>query len=399
MKDRIVEGIRRFFLSRAFYIILFCMLGLLAAASLFAGVRNGARYSQDFQYDAAKALSSGIDPYDVSLAGKRSPKVPGLSEYYAYYEGIGAPQKMEANQFPSLLYLLLPYTFFDAHTARIIWLISNLIFTAAIMLLLRVTFLKDMDRRFFAVSMLLMIAGLPWRNQMGVGQHTLFSTAFFLLAVYLSVEKERPGPAALALCISYFKYTLTVPLAVYFVYKRKWKELFLSIPLHIAGTAAAALILHESFSDMIIKPLKVAAALSSSGSMDVGALMGGGILSTAVTALILIFLAVLALFCPPDQDRLLMSVLVLWGLIMTYHRLYDYFVLIILFGYFAVKEERLPGIFCILTVCTVFFIPRIFNESSMSVVMTGIIYYAFTLFVTLKAMKTVREQRAGGDDG
>ena len=399
MKDRIKENIRKFSQGRAFYIILFCMLGLLAAASLFAGIRNGARYSQDFQYDAAKALSSGVDPYDVSLSGKRSPKVPGLGDYYAYYEGVGAPQRMEANQFPSLLYLLLPYTFFDAHTARILWLISNLVFTAVTVMLLRVTFLKDMDRRFFAVCMLLMIAGLPWRNQIGVGQHTLFSVAFFLLAVYLSVEKDRPGPAALALCISYFKYTLTVPLAVYFVYRRKWKELVLSIPLHVAGTAAAALILHESFFDMIIKPLKVAAALSSSGSMDVGALMGGGILSVAVTALILIFLTVLALFCPPDQDRLLMSVLVLWGLIMTYHRLYDYFVLIILFGYFAVKEERLSGIFCLLTVCAVFFIPRIFNESAVSVVITGIIYYAFTLYMTLEALKTVKEQRAGGDNG
>lgn len=282
MKDRIHEKILKFAGTKAFFIILFALTGILAAASLFAGIRNASVYSQDFQYDAAKALSAGIDPYDVSLEGKKSPRVPGLEDYYSYYESIGAPQRMEANQFPSLLYLLLPYTFSDARVARILWLVSNLVFTAMIVVLLRATFMKENDGRLFAVFMLLMISGLPWRNQIGVGQHTLFSVAFFLLAVYLSVEKEKPGPAALALCISYFKYTVTVPLAVYLIYKRKWKELALSIPLHVAGTVAAACILRESFFDMIIKPLKVASSLSSEGSMDIGAIIGGGAASAAV---------------------------------------------------------------------------------------------------------------------
>ncbi|MBO4373675.1 MAG: DUF2029 domain-containing protein [Lachnospiraceae bacterium] len=399
MKDRLKERIRIFTSGRTFFIILFGMLGLVAFASLFAGIKNGARYSQDFQYDAAKALASGTDPYDCSLSGKRSPMIPGLNDYYAYYESIGAPQRMEANQFPSLLYLLLPYTFFEASEARILWLISNLIFTAVIMVLLKLTFLKETEDRFFAIYMLLMIAGLPWRNQIGVGQHTLFSAAFFLLAVYLSVEKERPGPAALALSISYFKYTLTVPMAVYFIYKKKWKELVLSIPLHIAGTAAAAYILHESFFDMIIKPLRVAASLSSSGSIDLGALMGGGILSVIVSVLIMIFLMIFALMCPEGEDNIVISVCILWGLVMTYHRLYDFFILVAVFGYYTVKKERYADIFCLLTVCTVFFVPRIFNESAASMIVTGVVYYAFTLFMTFLAVRTVREHREGGENG
>lgn len=371
--------------------MLFAMTGLLAAISVYAGIRNAAVYSQDFQYDAARALSAGIDPYDISLSGKKSPKIPGLTDYYSYYESIGAPQRMEANQFPSLLYLLLPYTFFDAHTARILWLISNLVFTAMITVLLRATFMKQVEPKLFAVFMLLMTAGLPWRNQLGVGQHTLFSTAFFLLAVYLSTEKEKPGAASLALCISYFKYTVTVPLAVYFVYKRKWKELILSIPLHIAGTVAAACILHESFFDMIIKPLKVASSLSSEGSMDIGALTGGGLISVILTVLIMAFLIVFAIMCPPREDNLVISLCILWGLIMTYHRLYDYFIMIAVLGYFAVKRERYADILCLLTVCAVFFIPRIFNESRGSIIVTQIFYYAFTIFMSFAGVKKITD--------
>ncbi len=395
MKDKISEVIRKFARSRGFNIILFAIMGLLAAASLYAGIRNAYTYSQDFQYDAAKALAMGYDPYDYSLKGEISPDIPGLEDFYGYYESIDAPQRMEANQFPSLLYLLLPYTFFDASLARLLWLLSNLIFTVVIILLLKATFMKETDGKLFAVFSLLMIAGTPWRNQIGVGQHTLFSLAFFLLAVYLSVEKERPWAAGLALCISYFKYTVTVPLAVYLIYKRKWKELIISIPLHIAGTAAAALILKESFFDMLIKPLRVASALSGEGSMDIGALIGGGIPSLLVTVLLMIFLLVTALYCPEGNDSLVISLCVLLSLIMTYHRLYDYFVLIIVFAYFDVNRKGYAGIYYLITCFAVFFLPRLFHEAGPAMVFTALLYYIFTVYMMITAVRTVK----GGSDG
>ena len=74
---------------------------------------------------------------------------------------------------------------------------------------------------------LFMISGTPYRNQLGVGQHTLFSFMFFLIAVYACQKnEERKDPKkfklsiAVPLAVSYFKYTLTAPLALYFLYKK-----------------------------------------------------------------------------------------------------------------------------------------------------------------------------------
>ena len=133
--------------------------------------------------------------------------------------------------------------------------------------------------------------------------------------------------------------------------------------------------------------------------MDIGALVGGGIASVAVTALIMIFLFVFALSCPPGQDCLVISLCILWGLIMTYHRLYDYFIMIAVFGYFAARRIRYADILCLLTVCTVFFIPRLFDESRPSIMITGIIYYAFTVFMSVIAVRTVRSAGTGENDG
>jgi len=395
---RASETINRFSNSRGFYIILYSILGLLAVLSIYAGIRNAYTYSQDFQYDAAKALLSGHDPYDYSLSGEKSPKIEGLEDYYAYYESIGAPQRMEANQFPSLLYLLSPWCFFAPGTARLLWLISNLIFTFLILYLLSLTFMKETEIRNFAIFALLMICGTPWRNQLGVGQHTLFSVAFFLLAVFLSEknEGEKKGfwflPAGLCLAVAFFKYTLTVPMTVYFIYKRKWKELAVSIVPHILLTAAAALTLREPFTDMLIKPLKVASKLSSSGSIDLGALLGGGGISLVLTLVLMAGLTVFAFLCPVrrENDSLVISLAVLLANIMTYHRMYDFFVMILVFSYFNNKRPAFGEALYSLVCCAVFFIPRIFNDSPDALTAVAIPYYLFTVWMILEGVRTIR---------
>ena len=149
-------------------------------AALF--FRNAAQFSQDFQWDAVKTFTMRINPYDESLDPSGILDQYGFDDYYL---------QMEANQFPSLLMLLIPYTFLPPLTARYAWIISNMIFTAGIIFLLRKTFLKDADRDVFAAFMLLMIAGTPYRNQLGVGQHTLFAFFFFLLAVWFDEREDK----------------------------------------------------------------------------------------------------------------------------------------------------------------------------------------------------------------
>ena len=378
--------------NKKFWTVLYTVMVILAAASMYGGIRNAAVWSQDFQYDAAKALSMGIDPYDESLSPDERLDRPGLKEFYEYYADMGTPQKMEANQFPSLLMLLYPYTLLPAGAARYAWLISNLIFTALIVILLKKTFMKDMDDRLFGVLMLLMVAGTPWRNQIGVGQHTLFSLMFFLLAVWLS-EKDRRALSGLALCLSYFKYTVTAPLALYFIYKRRWKEFVLSIIPHVLGTAAGAVILHESFTDMIIKPLKVASALTGEGSLDIGAMTGGASWSVFITLAVMLMLLFAAFRLPQGNDALMISALTMVSLIMTYHRTYDYFILIIVFAYVAADSSKYFAAAYTLLVFAVFFVLRIFHEAPVSLAVVGVFYYLFTIVLLARLAKAAAGRR------
>lgn len=378
---------------RGIRIAILSVLSVMAALSLVQGSRNAIKYSQDFQWDAAKAFSMRIDPYDESLNPTGALNSEGIKEFYDYFESIDAPQKMEANQFPSLLMMLVPYTFMKPNAARLLWMLSNLIFTAGIIILLRVTFLRNIGKFEFAVLMLLMVSGTPYRNQLGVGQHTLFSFCFFLLAVYLSEKKLGGILSALALSVSYFKYTLTAPLAVYFIYKRKYKEFTASILIHVLLTAVSSIYLRESFTDMLIKPLKVSSALASEGGLDFGALFNGSPVAFVLAGLVMILMIYIAVKMPEGCDGMMISILILWSLIITYHRTYDFFVLVSAASCIEVisweKRELKSKIMLagfVLVLLLVFYELRVFDEALPARIVTGIIYYAYTVYVTVTAL-------------
>ena len=355
------------------------------------GVKNAISYSQDFQYDAAKVLALGINPYDESLNPTGVLNELGYEEYF---------KQMEANQFPSLLFLLLPYTLFSPMQARILWIISNLIFTSLIIFLLRRTLFKKWSGLDFALISAMMIAGTPYRNQLGVGQHTLFSLAFFMLAVYFSEEKKNDIAAGIALCVSYFKYTLTVPLALYFVYKRRWKMLVISVLPHIVLTFVASIYLNDSFFNMLIKPLKVSSALTSEGSMDIGSYLGGGSLTMLLTVMLLGLLLVLAFMLRPNCDSSLIAILTMWSMIITYHRSYDYFVIILPFCMYEgikfskSKTDNVAYLLLWLSTVGVFFVSRILNNTGDTPYLVAIIYYICTIYITgVKGLKNLKNER------
>ena len=361
------------------------LLLLAALLSVVSGIKNAHRFSQDFQWDAAKALCLGYDPYDLSLGISDTKDIAGLDEFYDYFESIDAKQKMEANQFPSLLILLFIYTLIPYRISVHIWILSNLIFTAAIIFLLRKTYMKDLDKERFLLLSLLMIAGTPWRNQIGVGQHTLFAFAFFLLAVFLS-EKDKYTAAGLALAVSYFKYTLTAPLALIFIYKRKWKSFILSVLVHILLTAASAAYLKESFIDMIIKPLKVSSALAGEGSIDISAVLSGSKLAYLLTLILMIILVGLCLRRSWSPETVVFSFLLLISLVITYHRSYDFFVLIAVYpgvlllrDHISDKLKNYFEAFYWILLIYIFFGLRIFSESPLSLAAAAVMYYLFLI--------------------
>lgn len=380
--------------NKKIHIIIIAVLGLLALISVIQGVRNAVAFSQDFQWDAAKVLSMKINPYDESLNPSGVLDKFQFDKYYL---------QMEANQFPSLLMILFPFTLLEPLTARYIWIVINLLLTAGIVILLRKTFLEKTDFYEYVVLMLLMIAGTPYRNQIGVGQHTIFSFFFFLLAVYFSEKFCREDNknkrsiyiiiiTAVCLFICYFKYTLTVPLCIYFIYKKRYLEIGISVILHVILTYVAAKMLNETFLMMIIKPLKVSSALSAEGGIDFGVLCGGHAVSYVLAFIVMAMLLFISLKIDPDHENTFMALLILWSLIITYHRTYDFFVLSACYGMFSEISNEKRGkdiLYFGVMLLAVFFLLRIFSENVASKLVVGTIYYIYTLYVTIKVFKII----------
>lgn len=384
--------------NRKIHIIIIAVLGLLALISVIQGVRNAAAFSQDFQWDAAKVLSMKINPYDESLNPSGVLDKFQFDKYYL---------QMEANQFPSLLMILFPFTLLEPLTARYIWIVINLLLTAGIVILLRKTFLEKTDFYEYTILMLLMIAGTPYRNQIGVGQHTIFAFFFFLLAVYFSEKfsaEENKNKrsiyiiviSAACLFICYFKYTLTVPLCIYFIHKKRYLEIGISVILHVILTFVAAKMLNETFLMMIIKPLKVSSALSAEGGIDFGVLCGGHAVSYVLALIVMIMLFFISLKIDSGHENTFMALLILWSLIITYHRTYDFFVLPACYGMFTeINSEKRSRemMFFGVTLLSVFFLLRVFSENTASKLVVGAIYYIYTLYVTAKVIKIINNSK------
>ncbi|MCD7791341.1 MAG: DUF2029 domain-containing protein [Bacteroides thetaiotaomicron] len=329
-------------MKRYIKIAMACILILIAAVSVIQGVRNALSYpmgSFDFQYDSAKLFSLRINPYDESLNPSGAADELGLTEFYG---------DVEANQFPSLLILLVPFTLLQPYAANIVWAILNVILTVVFLVLMKRLFFAELDNWTWLCLSCIMLAGLGWRNNIGNGQHTIFAFAFFLIALWLS-EKKHPIWSGLALALSLFKYTLIIPLAVYLIYKKKYKEIGVAAVFHIVLTVVGAWWIGDSLINVIIKPLQISSALSSSGYIDFGSVLNLPSAVSMVLALaICVGILVLALLRTDKEDHALTlyTIISYVSLIIIYHRTYDFFILIVPVGilYMLYKSDKRWGI-------------------------------------------------------
>lgn len=307
--------------------VIYVVLILLAVASLGFGIVKGLRVSKDFQWDAAKLLVQGENPYQASMEGVRS-------EY----------GRVQANQFPSLLLLLFPYTLLSGSVAKIVWLISNLLFLLGICILFRKTYWKQYEKKEFFLFVLLLIASAPIRSQIWLGQHTLFSFFFFLLARFLD-EKDRVIGTAIALSVSYFKYSITAPLMLIFLFRKHYKPVIISIVLHIVATLGAGLWLRENPISLLIQPLRVSILQSSRGVLDIGTLFGKIFAPAGLAATLIIFIGMIfwVVFTKNKNENAVVAILVMLSLIFMYHRKYDFFVFVVPASYILIEKAKESG--------------------------------------------------------
>ena len=343
------------------------ILCLMAAISIAIGCVNAVDYpkgSFDFQYDSAKVFSLRMDPYDETMHPTEFQESLNLTKYYG---------SLQANQFPSMLMMLLPFTLLSPMTANWVWMLCNMLFSMGIVYLIKTLifdecydkwcqdntlFVKKDGVLLYCFFVELLFIGTPWRNNIGNGQHTIMALFSFLLAVYFS-KHNKEVLSGTALAISFFKYTLTVPLAIFFLHKKKYKALLVSMGIHVVLTVVAAIWLNASVIDMIIKPVKISSHLNAEGFLDIGAIFELGKVGMVITVLILLSTILYVLtgkYVGTDSE--LLSILIMLALVSTYHRPYDYFVLIIPVIVLSLKKQdfSLRIILWVVTLYTFFFI-------------------------------------------
>lgn len=315
------------------YKVILMLLVVMALVSVVQGVKNAINISTDFQYDSSKVFSMRINPYDETLNPQEVNTDPQLVDLKNHYD------RLEANQFPSLLAILLPFVVFSPSAVKIVWAVVNVIMTAIMIVFTKKLFLRQLDNKLFLALCCLMLAGLGWRNNIGMGQHTIFAMAFFLLSVWLS-EKNKTVLSSIALAISFFKYTITVPLALYFVYRKKYKELIISVAAHVVLTVLSAWWLDDSIFNMIIKPLKISSWLGDEGYIDFGVILKPINFPTMILTVIVMALCfAFAILLKNNKDTKFdyFNILCYVSLIVVYHRAYDFFILIIPVGIYLVE--------------------------------------------------------------
>ena len=292
---------------------------MMAVASVAAGFVNGFR-ELDFQWDPAKLLMLGDNPYAYTLEHKVVP-----------YEGF-VEKYTVANQLPSCLLLLAPWTVMPQMTANYVWDVCNLAFTAVFLLSLYRLYFRDagLADRFYLVPLIL-LAGMPWRMLIGNGQHLMFSLAFFMPA-YACARRGRHVAAGVLLALSAFKYTTIVPLAFVFVAHRWWKPVALAVAAHAVATVGCGIWLGESPVTLVVQSFKVGSMLTAEGVCDPASLARAfgvadvGAWAYAGYAVGAVLLAACALRKRTD-GLLLLSVFSVIGDVMFYHRTYDLVVL------------------------------------------------------------------------
>ena len=293
-------------------VVLALLLVVLAAGSAVAGICNGLHASQDLQWQPVGRILQRENPYTPILDGTADTFLEQIPNYpvsgYAF---------------------LLPLGLFDWEMAKLIWVACNIIFT--ILLITGLQKLFPLGRENLCLTLALFIAGSSWRVTVGNGQHGLFVLAFFVWAV-VYIQK-RPTLSAFFLAISLFKYTITAPLAIYFVWKRQWQALLTAIIIHVFLTGIMALWLHENPLTLIRQPFQVAAMATTIGDYDIFSIsraIGSGELIPAVLSLItLLALTIVgAKYISPLHNLRAISILALTAYIVFFHRSYDLILLI-----------------------------------------------------------------------
>ncbi|MDR1192191.1 MAG: DUF2029 domain-containing protein [Verrucomicrobiales bacterium] len=212
----------------------------------------------DFRYTPVKLLVAGHDPFKVYL---------GQLETLRHGGNLEVP-KLDISDRPSTgpVYLvsgylpLLPLVLTDMNTAKYIWMALTAVMFGAVILTAQRTL--ALNRWWLAGLTAALLLSSSFMASVYNCQMSMLALCTFMLAARFS--KKHWLLAALLLSVSWTKFSLTVPLTLWFLLApTRWKIVLVAGVWQVLFTALAAWWTGGVFADMLLGPLQLLSIGSS----------------------------------------------------------------------------------------------------------------------------------------
>jgi hypothetical protein len=163
--------------------------------------------SSDFQWQPTRELLQRQNPYESYLSG----------HYFM----------AQTPFYPLTGYIfLIPYAVMDWEYAKIAWALTN--YLATFVLLYCLQKLWKIENTIIVIFLCsAFLISRPYRYVICYGQHDLYVLALFVWSSVATLKNKYLGGILLGL--SWFKYSTTFPLSLYFIFKQEWKSILIGI--------------------------------------------------------------------------------------------------------------------------------------------------------------------------
>lgn len=358
------------------------LLGALAVCALVSaaqGIRVSLRPegSMDFQWEAPRALLLHVDPYHPNPGWALVDRTRNEGDFYA-------------RQPPSCFVMLWPYAALPLADARVAWLLTNLALTAALLWVIRRSWLASLSPWAFACFSALVAASTPWRVAVGNGQSTLFALGFLVLGYHASTLK-RPVLAGICLALSLYKYTLTGPVLLWMALDGAAVAVGVAALIHLALTLFASYWIGVAPLSLVLGSFGSAGVLAYMGCTDIfglGYALAGMACKPYVIAFIAASLLMVAMGWRRGRREALpaLTILSAWALLVAYHRFYDLLFLIFpLAQLFTQKTWTSRSVVYAAVITWLWYVQRILDQfgAQKSIVFVNIVPFTAVLLVFL----------------
>lgn len=328
-----------------------CIVGAIYAAAvatyIFVETEKplGARDFHQFWY-AGHFIIQERDPYEAFFAGE-PPRLP-----IHYVDGVTvtrypvaqADLEITPSNMPVMLLMLTPFSYFSWDTAKWLFLLINLVLMLATgwLALRHIPFAGIklpplQELLIFLVYFDLSATRIAVEN----GQTTLLVFLMMMLSLIFSKRAWYLSGIALGLALS--KYSLSIPIFLFFMYKKNIKVLLMAIIVQTVGVLGLAEISGGTPTKVILENILLFLRLFDQPGVHLSRwfeFISNNHFLTLIPSLVMTFLVFIPILFwvrrrPPhtrEQEEVLdfhiLTILFIWTILVAYHRLYDTLILI-----------------------------------------------------------------------